>query len=65
MKQDIIIEQNVPLPNNRKIKQEPVQKYKWKCIGILAKLKVGESIGSGNKLEPSDVMKDFSIEEAQ
>tara|TARA_R110002012_G_scaffold263932_1_gene447171 strand:- start:1028 stop:1291 length:264 start_codon:yes stop_codon:yes gene_type:complete len=44
MKQDIIIEQNVPLPNNRKIKQEPVQKYKWKCIGILAKLKVGESI---------------------
>ena len=40
----ITIEKNIPLPNSRKIKQEPVQKYKWKCIGVLSKLKVGESI---------------------
>jgi len=41
---EIKIEQNVPLPNSKKIKQEPVQKYKWKCISALSKLKVGESI---------------------
>tara|TARA_Y100001951_G_C11088897_1_gene155567 strand:- start:182 stop:445 length:264 start_codon:yes stop_codon:yes gene_type:complete len=44
MNKEVKIEQNIPLPKGKKIKQEPIQKYKWKCISALSKLKVGESI---------------------
>jgi len=44
MKKEVKIEQNIPLPKGKKIYQQPVQKYKWKCINALSKLKVGESI---------------------
>ena len=63
MIQEIKIEKNIPLPKGRKIKQQPIQKYKWKCIGALAKLKVGESI----KIEErkKQTIKDYYIWIAQ
>ena len=44
MIKEVKIEKNIPLPKARKIKENPVEKYKWSCIKALAKLKVGESI---------------------
>ena len=44
MNKEVKIEKNIPLPKGVKTKEEPIQKYKWKCISALSKLKVGESI---------------------
>ena len=40
----IRIEKNIPLPKKYKWNEEPVPKYKWRCIKALSELKVGESI---------------------
>tara|TARA_R110002012_G_scaffold11922_6_gene53381 strand:- start:816 stop:1079 length:264 start_codon:yes stop_codon:yes gene_type:complete len=63
MSKEVKIEQNIPLPKSIKIKQQPIEKYKWKCIGALAKLKVGESI----KIEKrkKQTIKDYYIWIAQ
>ena len=40
----IKIEKNIPLPKGRKKKENPMEKYKWRCIKTLSELKAGESI---------------------
>jgi hypothetical protein len=40
----IKIEKNIPLPKGRKKRENPMEKYKWRCIKALSELKVGESI---------------------